>query len=76
MGMAGQVLPGTYIFREGDEPHGLQATRTGAVWFARGNKLIDFDFSDSDVGKMQVELYFASGNWLENANLQPWGRWI
>ncbi len=75
MGMAGQVLPGTYIFRAGDEPHGPQATRTSAVWFARGNKQIDFDFSESEVGERQVELYLANSSWPENTDLQPWGNW-
>lgn len=75
MGVAGQVLGGTYIFRTGEEPHGPQATRYGSVWFARGNKRIDFDFSESAVAKRQVERYLAPDKSLEATNLRPWGSW-
>ena len=75
MGVAGRVTGGTYIFRSGEKPHGPQATRTGAVWFARGEKQIDFDFSESDVAKTQTALYMAADDMSATTNLQPWGSW-
>ncbi len=76
MGMAGQVTGGTYIFRSGEVPHGPQATRTGAVWFARGERMIDFDFSASDVAQSQTERYLSESQESGAADLQPWGGWI
>jgi len=75
MGLAGQVTGGTYIFRTGEEPHGPQATRKGAVWFARGNKQIDFVFSETAVAKNQTELYLKETEGSHQDKVKPWGGW-
>lgn len=68
MGETGGIVAGTYIFRPGHRPHGPQATRGGAVWFCRGEKRIDFQFTTASWAQGQVAKYLngpplAEGFW-------------
>lgn len=59
MGTSGVVTAGTYIFRPGARPHGPQASRHGAVWFCRGERRIDFQFTQPAWTEGHVAEYFA-----------------
>lgn len=58
MGETGAIVAGTYIFRPGSRPHGPQATRGGAIWFCRGEKRIDFRFTEVPWADAQIKSYF------------------
>ncbi len=72
MGRTGAIHAGAYIFRPGDRPHGPQATRSGAVWFCRGEKRIDFKFHSADWAASQVKSYLSTSVQPPAA---PWGVW-
>jgi hypothetical protein len=74
MGVNGAVEAGCYIFRNGDIPHGPQATRAGSVWFCRGDKMIDFDLHDTDWAPQRIAQFFATPPSREP--LAPWGEWM
>ena len=57
MGETGAIDAGIYIFRPGSRPHGPQATRDGAVWFCRGERRIDFKFTEPSWAHGQVARY-------------------
>lgn len=61
MGSTGVITAGAYIFRPGTLPHGPQATRTGAVWFARGEKGIDFQLTLPEWAPRRVQEFVESG---------------
>lgn len=74
MGTTGAVRGGDYIFRASQLPHGPQCTRGGAVWFCRGNKQIDFQYSNAPWADAAIDRY------LERApdgqsDCHPWGNW-
>ena len=72
MGTTGMINGGAYIFRPPTRPHGPQATHMGAVWFCRGEKEIDFQYSNIDWAQGQVEEYLnICLNKKEIAT--PWG---
>ena len=73
MGETGMVTSGSYIFRPGEKPHGPQATRGGAVWFCRGEKEIDFQFTQPEWTQPRCEQTLASAAPEETPAL--WGRW-
>jgi hypothetical protein len=75
MGSNGLVAAGTYIFRPEGIPHGPQATRTGSVWLGRGNKTIDFQFSQTSWADGAISDYLAAP--LDDSQLirTPWGVW-
>lgn len=73
MGETGMITAGSYIFRPGEKPHGPQATLSGAVWFCRGEKEIDFRFTRPQWAEERC------GEYLEQAPPDPqprlWGVW-
>ena len=75
MGTTGMINGGAYIFRPPTRPHGPQATHKGAVWFCRGEKEIDFQYSNIDWAHGQVEEYFSFMSKQENEMIAPWGDW-
>lgn len=76
MGATGMVAAGSYIFRPPTRPHGPQATRSGAVWFCRGEREIDFQYQSAPWAASQVEQYLSTPAIAADArNLRPWGRW-
>jgi hypothetical protein len=76
MGTSGMVTGGTYIFRNGDIPHGPQASKTGAVWFARGNREINFDYSEVDWAQPMIDTYLSRTDLFENPEaFSPFGEW-
>ena len=58
MGNFGRLEAGSYIFRPGEVAHGPQATATGSVFLARGEKQIDFCFRSIDGADRRVANYF------------------
>jgi hypothetical protein len=74
MGTTGAVQAGTYIFRPGVRPHGPQATRAGAVWFCRGERRIDFRFTEPEWAREQVRGYLAEA--CSSPRKAPWGHWF
>jgi len=76
MGATGHITGGSYIFRPPTHPHGPQATRSGAVWFCRGEKEIDFHYQDSEWARAQAERYLSqSADAIDSDQFRPWGRW-
>ena len=76
MGATGMVAAGSYIFRPPTRPHGPQATRSGAVWFCRGEREIDFQYQSTPWAASQVEQYLSAPAIEADArNPRPWGRW-
>ncbi len=75
MGTTGIINGGAYIFRPPTRPHGPQATHKGAVWFCRGEKEIDFQYSNIDWAQDQVEEYFSFMSKQESEMIAPWGDW-
>ncbi len=75
MGTNGLVAAGTYIFRPEQIPHGPQATRTGSVWLGRGNKMIDFQFSEVSWADGMIRDYLSAPLDDESINRTPWGLW-
>jgi hypothetical protein len=73
MGASGVVTAGTYIFRPGARPHGPQASRYGAVWFCRGERRIDFQFTQPAWTDAHVAAYFALPH--DDAPAAILGRW-
>lgn len=73
MGSTGAIDAGAYIFRPGIRPHGPQATRTGAVWFCRGERRIDFRFTQPEWAHEHVRRYLERGSGSPRS--APWGRW-
>lgn len=65
MGSTGGVTAGTYIFRPGQQPHGPQASRTGAVWLARGERAIDFQLTLPSWATQRVEQYLNAASMPE-----------
>ena len=70
MGETGMATSGSYIFRPGEKPHGPQATRGGAVWFCRGEKEIDFQFTQPEWTQPRCEQYLASATPQETPALR------
>jgi hypothetical protein len=60
MGNTGVVTTGSYIFRPGLRPHGPQVTRTGATWFCRGERRIDFQFQSPGWSAERARAYLAA----------------
>ena len=75
MGTNGLVRAATYIFRPEGIPHGPQATRTGSVWLGRGNKTIDFQFSETDWAESMIDSYLSAPLDTEHLDRTPWGVW-
>jgi len=79
MGPTGQVTGGAYIFREAGIPHGPQCTRTGAVWFCRGNQEIDFQYESVAWATPLMDSYLDNINTtvrqLSPQSHAPWGDW-
>ena len=75
MGTTGMINGGAYIFRPPTRPHGPQATHTGAVWFCRGEKEIDFQYSYIDWAEGQVEEYLTYMSDQNSEMVSPWGNW-
>ncbi|WP_446831607.1 DUF4437 domain-containing protein [Candidatus Foliamicus sp.] len=73
MGDAGMITAGAYIFRPGEKPHGPQATRGGAVWFCRGEKEIDFQFTEPAWSAPRCRAYLAQA--APAPQPQLWGDW-
>jgi len=62
MGAFGMMTAGGYIFRPENIPHGPQATKTGAVWLARGNKMVDFALQEVPYADDMVRRYMATAH--------------
>ena len=75
MGTTGQVCGGSYIFRPSTRPHGPQATISGALWFCRGEKEIDFQYHDEDWVDEHVKRYLKRDDELQLPSYMPWGNW-
>ena len=77
MGVNGAVSAGCYIFRNGEIPHGPQASREGSIWFCRGNARIDFQYSGTAWAQPQIDGYLTTGPQLprEATISAPWGSW-
>ena len=76
MGATGMIAAGSYIFRPPTRPHGPQATRSGAVWFCRGEREIDFRYQDAPWAAAQVEEYLSAPEGRFPAlERRPWGCW-
>ena len=73
MGETGMITSGSYIFRPGEKPHGPQATRAGCVWFCRGEKEIDFRFTQPDWTAPRCREYLAQP--APDPQPQLWGNW-
>jgi len=73
MGETGMITSGSYIFRPGEKPHGPQATRGGCVWFCRGEKEIDFRFTQPDWTAPRCREYLAQS--APDPQPQLWGNW-
>ncbi|MCY4477273.1 MAG: DUF4437 domain-containing protein [Gammaproteobacteria bacterium] len=73
MGETGMITSGSYIFRPGEKPHGPQATRGGCVWFCRGEKEIDFRFTQPDWTAPRCREYLAQP--APDPQPQLWGNW-
>ncbi len=73
MGETGMIASGAYIFRPGEKPHGPQATRGGCVWFCRGEKEIDFRFTQPDWCAPRCREYLAQP--APEPRPQLWGNW-
>ncbi len=73
MGETGMITSGSYIFRPGEKPHGPQATRGGCVWFCRGEKEIDFRFTQPDWTAPRCREYLAQP--APDPQPQIWGNW-
>ncbi len=73
MGETGMLTSGSYIFRPGEKPHGPQATRGGAVWFCRGEREIDFQFTLPDWAPSRCEEYLARP--APDSTPALWGLW-
>jgi hypothetical protein len=65
MGDFGRIVAGDYIFRPRDVLHGPQATVTGAVFLARGERRIDFTFRPLPWADLAISRY------LKEAPRQP-----
>ena len=74
MGETGMITSGSYIFRPGEKPHGPQATRGGCVWFCRGEKEIDFQFSQPEWSAPRCRDYLAAP--APEPQPRLWGDWI
>ena len=77
MGVNGAVSAGCYIFRNGEIPHGPQASRTGAIWFCRGNARIDFQYSSVPWAQPQIDRYLETARTAGPTarGPAPWGSW-
>ena len=73
MGETGMITSGSYIFRPGEKPHGPQATLSGAVWFCRGEKEIDFQFTLPHWTEARCEEYLGSP--VPDPQPRLWGVW-
>ena len=73
MGETGMITSGSYIFRPGEKPHGPQATRGGCVWFCRGEKEIDFRFTEPEWSAPRCREYLAQA--APDPQPQLWGDW-
>ena len=73
MGETGMITSGSYIFRPGEKPHGPQATRGGCVWFCRGEKEIDFRFTQPNWTAPRCREYLAQS--APDPQPQLWGNW-
>ena len=73
MGETGAITSGAYIFRPGEKPHGPQATRGGCVWFCRGEKEIDFKFTEPEWSAPRCREYLAHA--APDPQPQLWGDW-
>ncbi|MDE0679029.1 MAG: DUF4437 domain-containing protein [Gammaproteobacteria bacterium] len=74
MGETGMITSGSYIFRPGEKPHGPQATRGGCVWFCRGEKEIDFRFTEPEWSAPRCREYLAQP--APDQQPQLWGNWV
>lgn len=72
MGNTGVVGSGSYIFRPGLRPHGPQVTRTGATWFCRGERRIDFQFESPAWPAERARAYLAAPAGTFPAPVRPW----
>ena len=75
MGTTGQVCGGSYIFRPSTRPHGPQATISGALWFCRGEKEIDFQYHDEGWVDEHVKRYLKCDDEPQMSSYMPWGNW-
>ncbi len=73
MGETGAITSGSYIFRPGEKPHGPQATLSGAVWFCRGEKEIDFQFTQPRWTEARCREYLAQP--APDPQPRLWGGW-
>jgi len=76
MGTTGQVCGGSYIFRPPTRPHGPQATLSGALWFCRGEKEIDFQYHNEDWVDKHIKNYLRSNKGPHQPSYMPWGDWL
>jgi hypothetical protein len=75
MGTTGRLEGGSYIFRPPIRPHGPQATLTGAIWFCRGEKEIDFQYHEESWVDDHIGTYFGERNMAITSETKPWGDW-
>jgi hypothetical protein len=62
MGTFGMMTAGGYIFRPPTIPHGPQATKRGAVWLARGDKMCDFTLQEVPWADEMIERYLTASH--------------
>ena len=75
MGTTGGLTGGSYIFRPPIRPHGPQATVSGAVWFCRGEKEIDFQYHEEAWVENHIGSYQRNCKNMDHNAMQPWGNW-
>lgn len=74
MGTTGALCGGDYIFRASQLPHGPQCTHGGAVWFCRGNRQIDFQYSRVPWADAVMDRYLQRPP-ARQRDCYPWGDW-
>ena len=75
MGTTGGLTGGSYIFRPPIRPHGPQATVSGAVWFCRGEKEIDFQYHNESWVENHISAYLKDHDTIRRKQTMPWGNW-
>jgi hypothetical protein len=66
MGDYGMMTAGGYIYHPENVPHGPEASKTGAIWFERSEKMIDLMVEEVPWGNEMVDRYLSSTQLFEN----------
>ncbi|HEY6330338.1 MAG TPA: DUF4437 domain-containing protein [Blastocatellia bacterium] len=60
MGTYGMMTAGGYIWHPANIFHGPQATKTGAIWFGRGDRMTDFSYQDAPWAHKMIAKYLEA----------------